>query len=362
METLKHNNKYEYAPASHPFMQEARAEAYKSGCGSGQLGAVIVKEGRIISRGFNSRNREQSPCPRVQQNCPSGSGYELCPNCTEEHHAEADAIKNAKKTSTDMKDGELYLFGHWWACESCWDKVRSAGITKIYLVKRAREMFQERGVLSGKRWYQAPINLFIFDWSGVISDDRKPVYETTARVLKQFGKIMPVFDEFLKSATMTALEYYRKNDISEDADLLLKLFRKYFNEAVKNGNKPTIYADAPSVFGQLTANDKKIAILSSHPEKFVEREAQEYGIDQYITHIRGGSRNKETDLQNILTHFQTQNKHALYCGDTIHDIRAARAAGIRSAGIGSGYHSKEQLAAENPDFLFDTLLELTSLL
>ncbi|OGY73937.1 MAG: hypothetical protein A3H61_02015 [Candidatus Jacksonbacteria bacterium RIFCSPLOWO2_02_FULL_44_20] len=362
METLKHNNKYEYAPASHPFMQEARAEAYKSGCGSRQIGAVIVNKETVIARGHNARDRVSSPCPRAIQNIPSGIGYNLCPECIEENHTEADALRNARLAGVDTENGEMYIFGHWWACESCWDKVRSAGITKIYLVKRAREMFQERGVLSGKRWYQAPINLFIFDWSGVISDDRKPVYETTARVLKQFGKIMPVFDEFLKSATMTALEYYRKNDISEDADLLLKLFRKYFNEAVKNGNKPTIYADAPSVFGQLTANDKKIAILSSHPEKFVEREAQEYGIDQYITHIRGGSRNKETDLQNILTHFQTQNKHALYCGDTIHDIRAARAAGIRSAGIGSGYHSKEQLAAENPDFLFDTLLELTSLL
>lgn len=207
-----------------------------------------------------------------------------------------------------------------------------------------------------------PINLFIFDWSGVVSDDRKPVYETTARVLKHYDKLVLPFNKFLQDATMTALEYYRKNGITENADVLLALFRQYFRETVEGGNAPTMYEDAPNIFERLTENGKQIAVLSSHPKKFVEYEAHGYGINQYITHIHGGSHDKTQDLQNILTHLQTSKKYALYCGDTIYDIRAAREAGIQSAGIGSGYHSKEQLAAENPDFLFDTLSELTSFL
>ncbi|MBI4359822.1 MAG: HAD family hydrolase [Candidatus Jacksonbacteria bacterium] len=209
---------------------------------------------------------------------------------------------------------------------------------------------------------KSDINLFIFDWSGVISDDRKPVYETTARVLTKYGKSVLPFSEIWKDATMTPLEYYRKNGISENEDVLVALFSAYFNEAVANGSKPTIYADAPCVFEQIAKNGRKIAILSSHPKKFVEREAREYGIDHHITHVLGGSHNKETDLQNILIRLQIPNKHALYCGDTIYDIQAAKVVGIQSVGVASGYHPKEMLAAENPDFLFDTLTEITSLL
>jgi deoxycytidylate deaminase len=148
---------YEYVPATHLFMQEACAEACKSGCGSRQVGAVIVKEGMIIACGHNSRNREPSPCPRVEQNLPSGIGYELCPHCGESDltgHAEADTIENAKTNQVNTVGGELYMFGHWWACAPCWEKIRSVGITKIYLVENAAELFKQRGVLEEKSWYK----------------------------------------------------------------------------------------------------------------------------------------------------------------------------------------------------------------
>lgn len=147
---------YEYVNASHPFMREAYKEACKSGCGSRQVGAVIVKEGTVIARGYTSKGREPAPCPRVLQNLPSGVGYELCPHCGESDlgsHAEADTITNAKIAGVDTQGGELYMFGHWWVCEPCWGKIRIAGIRKIFLVEGAVEMFQKRGVLESKKWY-----------------------------------------------------------------------------------------------------------------------------------------------------------------------------------------------------------------
>jgi hypothetical protein len=33
----------------------------------------------------------------------------------------------------DMKDADLYLWGHWWCCESCWTAILGAGINKVYL-------------------------------------------------------------------------------------------------------------------------------------------------------------------------------------------------------------------------------------
>ncbi len=151
MEHLKH---YEYVDASHPFMQEAYKEACKSGCGSRQIGAVIVNKKTIIARGHNGRDRVPSSCPRVIQNLPSGIGYNLCQECVEENHAEADALRNARLMEVDTENGEMYIFGHWWGCEPCLEKVRNAGITKIYLVKEAAEMFKERGMLKSKTWYK----------------------------------------------------------------------------------------------------------------------------------------------------------------------------------------------------------------
>ena len=205
------------------------------------------------------------------------------------------------------------------------------------------------------------IELYIFDWSGVISDDRKPVYETTARVLKQFGKPVPLFDDALKNATMTPVQFYRKAGITEDEQQLKSLFKTYFQEAVSQGNAPTVYREAKKILRYLNDLGKKIFILSSHPEKFIQDEAEQYGISEYISYIQGGSHDKGADLTYIYKKFDYAPKTVLYIGDTIYDIRSAKTAGTLSAGITGGYHAKEQLTKENPDFLFNSLMELADI-
>jgi beta-phosphoglucomutase-like phosphatase (HAD superfamily) len=40
-----------------------------------------------------------------------------------------------------------------------------------------------------------PIKLYIFDWSGTLSDDRRPVYEANMRVLVAYGKQRMTFQQ-----------------------------------------------------------------------------------------------------------------------------------------------------------------------
>ena len=52
--------------------------------------------------------------------------------------------------------------------------------------------------------------------------------------------------------------------------------------------------------------------------------------------------------------------NAIYLGDTIYDIRAAKKAGVHSVGVATGYHVRERLVNENPDFVVDSLTEFQS--
>lgn len=49
-------------------------------------------------------------------------------------------------------------------------------------------------------------------------------------------------------------------------------------------------------------------------------------------------------------------------GDTPHDITCARAIGARAVAIATGRHTREELAAHHPDFLFDDLSDTAGLL
>ena len=57
-----------------------------------------------------------------------------------------------------------------------------------------------------------------------------------------------------------------------------------------------------------------------------------------------------------------QASAAVYIGDTVHDMQAAKAAGVQSIGVTWGAAGRDRLAAEAPTHLCDTPAELHRLL
>ena len=129
-----------YVDIDHPFLREARlyAEQYSSDH-LHPTGAVIVRENEILGRGANiSHYHEDHGCRRKELNIPTGQGYELCEGCSPKNHAEQTALKNA---SVDLSGSDLYLWGHWWCCQSCWEAMMKADIKNVFLVKDAQDKF-----------------------------------------------------------------------------------------------------------------------------------------------------------------------------------------------------------------------------
>src|SRR3989344_4207780 len=75
------------------------------------------------------------------------------------------------------------------------------------------------------------IGLLVFDWSGVISDDRMPVYEANMRILEDYGKPTISFEEWLPRTTMTPVEFLKNHGVFGDDKKMFALYKKYFDEA-----------------------------------------------------------------------------------------------------------------------------------
>ena len=134
-----------YVPAGNEFMIEARKSSEVLSTDRGHpTGAVVAKDGAIIGRGANhSLFHKQVGCVRKGLrsffSVPSGKGYWTCYGCSPKFHAEQQALRDAKKNGHDAKGADLYLWGHWWCCESCWEKMIDAGITRVFLEEKAKE-------------------------------------------------------------------------------------------------------------------------------------------------------------------------------------------------------------------------------
>lgn len=116
-----------------------------------QVGAVIVREKRILTTGYNGAPsgivscKERQECLRRKLNIESGTRHELCYAV----HAEQNAICQAAKLGISLEGATLYCTHQ--PCVICCKLIINAGIKKViykegYPDDFSMEIFNEAGV------------------------------------------------------------------------------------------------------------------------------------------------------------------------------------------------------------------------
>jgi len=116
------------------FMKIAILTSQRSTCIRRAVGAVLVKNKRILSTGYNgapsgTTHCSEIGCLRKKLNVPSGQRHELCRAV----HAEQNAIIQAAYHGVSIKGAELYCTNS--PCSICAKMIINAGIKKIYYLE-----------------------------------------------------------------------------------------------------------------------------------------------------------------------------------------------------------------------------------
>ena len=133
------------------FMAIAEAAARRSNCLRRQVAAVIVKDRRVISTGYNGtprglKNCFEGGCPRCQSDAPSGAQLGECLCC----HAEENAVVQAAYHGISIKEATLYTTFS--PCLLCTKMLLNAGIAEVVyqaaysIADLPRQLFEEAGV------------------------------------------------------------------------------------------------------------------------------------------------------------------------------------------------------------------------
>ncbi|MDI6776553.1 MAG: cytidine/deoxycytidylate deaminase family protein [Syntrophales bacterium] len=132
------------------FMDIVELVARRSTCRRRAVGALLVRERRILTTGYNGaptgmRHCVDIGCLREQLGIPSGERHELCRGL----HAEQNALIQAALHGVSVKGATLYCTNH--PCIICTKMLINGGIIRVvfregYMDKMAEEMFQETGI------------------------------------------------------------------------------------------------------------------------------------------------------------------------------------------------------------------------
>lgn len=136
---------YRYVGAQNPHMAFARDFARNYSLDEVMpTASVVVSNGVILGAGANGSDfHKKYKCRRIILGCKSGEGYEFCEGCHPKNHSERRAIQAAKNKGCDTTGANLYLWGHWWCCQSCWDAILKAGISKVFLLEYSEALFNK---------------------------------------------------------------------------------------------------------------------------------------------------------------------------------------------------------------------------
>ena len=124
------------------YLNIAKAVSERSTCLRRHYGAVIVKDNRIVSTGYNGSASgevnccDRGVCKREELKIPHGERYEMC----EAVHAEQNAILQA--SASEMKNAVMYVYGYdciedkmcsGKACKMCNRFIRNSGIRMVVI-------------------------------------------------------------------------------------------------------------------------------------------------------------------------------------------------------------------------------------
>jgi len=132
------------------FMEVTRQVATRSTCLRRHVGAVIVKDKRILCTGYNGApagfpHCSETGCLRRQLDIPSGERQEICRGL----HAEQNAIIQGALHGVSVRDAQMYVTHQ--PCITCAKMIINAGIGRVvcfdhYPDKLARTFLQQAGI------------------------------------------------------------------------------------------------------------------------------------------------------------------------------------------------------------------------
>jgi dCMP deaminase len=137
------------------FMDIAKVVASRSNCMKRKVAAIIVRDKRVISTGYNgtprgTRNCNEGGCPRCNSLAASGTALDEC-LCS---HGEENAIVQASYHGVSLKDAIIYTT--FAPCLQCAKMVINSGIREVIynmdypLNDSAFRLFQEAGIFIRK--------------------------------------------------------------------------------------------------------------------------------------------------------------------------------------------------------------------
>jgi len=208
----------------------------------------------------------------------------------------------------------------------------------------------------------------LFDLDGTLTNPRLGIGNSIKYALRQMH-IDGFSNEILEKFVGPPLQDGFKNlfGLNErNTQLAVEHFRTYFGEKGLYENEP--YPGIPELLEELHLSGKKIYVVTSKLEKYSQMIIRHFGFDRYLDDLIGAeATGKHSGKGQLIEQLMERNRitassSVVMIGDTHYDLIGARENEISSIAVGYGFGTAETLSNCNPDYMVDSVDELSEIL
>lgn len=139
-----------------------------------------------------------------------------------------------------------------------------------------------------------------------------------------------------------------------------QLFTRFYAD---QNNLTCVYPKVYECLSWLKQQSVKLALITNKPEQFLPALLKQHDLDRFFTWVVGGDSlpQRKPDPAQLLWVMQQAKvtaEQAFFVGDSCNDIRAAKAAGVKCAGLTYGYNHGQPISQETPQLVIDSLEQL----
>lgn len=200
----------------------------------------------------------------------------------------------------------------------------------------------------------------MFDFDGTVAD-------TTPVLISIFNKIAPLpklskIDseniDWLRD--LSAAEAVKKFQVSPMQ--ILKLNKQFHDKLNTVIDKVGICKGIDKVFERLQRMKIQYGIVTSNSKENVEKFLKASKLRVDFVHSERNIFGKGKVLTKVIKQWGRSKHEAVYVGDEVRDVDAAREAGIKIMAVTWGLNSQHRLQKSNPDWLINSAEEIEKVL
>ena len=209
----------------------------------------------------------------------------------------------------------------------------------------------------------------IFDWDGTLADTRKAVVQSFQKVLKDAG--CRISDEVIErligiGTKKTIIEAFRECHMRLDVSTLEKLAEEKIRIQAELTDTVSLL-DGASDLLEMLQGKTKIALATMSGRKVVDKLLAEKKLLDYFDVVMTADDivKPKPDPEIFLVSaakLGVKPKCCVVVEDSVFGVRAAKTAEMRCIAVPSGFYSREELQAENPDLIVGSLAETGKIL